>query len=199
MVKKIRKFKSTRRRRYYQFLKAISNYAYTKMTLPFRIKLDYQGAKFLFENQNDVVLGMPNFLVNCSDWPSYRNLYLSFKIKAIRIRVCPLPSPDYTGGQQIAQFNNFDSAVHIGLIANSDNTDVKSVAESEKNDILPWNEPRTIYWKFNESLTDWINTASTSTITSRLCLATFTIPQDQAFYKWWECTMDIYCLFKNAV
>ena len=179
------------RRRYYRkrnyggFLKSISRYHYTKLTCFGQILLDNGGIKFAV-NSSQILLA--NVALNsCADWPVYQTLFLSYKIRGIRVTL--VPNKD----QEI----DFRGTASFGYVANSDGAGVADTLESNKSLILNPNEQVSVYWPLSGGLTGWTNSNTTNTTVGKFqCAATSNAAGGGIV---WSYKIDFYIMFKNTV
>ena len=167
------------------FLKAISRYHYTKLTCFGQILLDNGGIKFAI-NSSQILLA--NVALNsCPDWPVYQTLFLSYKVRGIRVTL--VPNKD----QEV----DFRGTASFGLVANSDGAGVGDTLESNKSLILNPNEQVTAYWPLAGGLTGWINSNTSNTTVGKFQCAATTNAASGGIV--WSYKIDFYIMFKNTV
>lgn len=76
------------RKRRMSFLKAISNYSYTKFSYCDQIAYDGNGIKLVTANGPGYYLYQ--YLDKCTDWATYKTLYTSFKVVGLKVKIVPL-------------------------------------------------------------------------------------------------------------
>lgn len=174
------------RKRRMSFLKAISNYSYTKFSYCDQIAYDGNGIKLVTPNFHHYFLYQ--YLDKCTDWPTYKTLYASYKVVAIKIKVVPL-TPQ-------AGFSTIHSAA-IAYAANSDQVDLNSTIESNKSIMLSPYTAVGAYWRLNGGLTSWENSGSPSQTPGRIQVAASGNPSAGGIV--WSVRFDFYVMFKNPV
>lgn len=179
------------RRRYYRkrnyggFLKAISRYHYTKLSCFGQIMLDNGGIKFGVNNSQVLLASVA--LNTCSDWEGYHGLFLSYKVRGIKVTLVP----------NIDQALDFRGTAAFGYVANSDGATVAETVESNKSLLLNPNQQTSAYWPLSGGLTGWIPSHSTnSTVGKFQCTSTSNAAAGGIV---WSYKIDFYIMFKNTV
>lgn len=182
------------RRRYYRrnysnyyntFLKSIARYHYTKLTCFGQILLDQTGIKFAV-NSSQILLAS-TALNSCNDWEKYKNLFLSYKVRGIKVTLVP----------NIDQGIDFRGTASFGYVSNSDETSVGDTLESNKSLLLNPQQQTSAYWPLTNGLTGWINNNSTNQTNGKFqCAATSNATAGGLI---WSYKIDFYVMYKNTV
>lgn len=179
------------RRRYYKrsnkagFYKAVSRYHYTKLTTFGQIMLDNTGIKFAV-NSSQILLAA-NALQACPDWPSYIALFLSYKVRSVRVTVTPNKDQDL----------DYRGTAAFGYVATSDGAGVADTLESNKSLVLNPLQQTSAYWTLTGGLTGWIPTTYQSMTTGKFQCSTTTNAVSGGIV--WSYKIDFYVMFKNTV
>ena len=145
------------RKRRMSFLKAISNYSYTKFSTCDRIAYDGTGIKLAVANSPQYSLYQ--YLDKCNDWGTYKTLYASYKVVALKLTIVPLTPQE--------GFATVHSAA-IAYAANTDQVDLPSTIESNKSVMLSPYTKVGAFWRLNGGLTGWENSNSPSQTPGRI-------------------------------
>ena len=183
---KIAKRRYWRRSRKAMFYKAISNYHATKLTAFTQIALDSTGIKFT-ENNSQIWL-LSNALAGCSDWKAYSTLFISFKLRGLRLTVVPNPS-----------INDFDyrGTAALGYVATADGAFVADTLESNKSLVLSPLQTVSCYWPLNGGTTGWTATNTTNQMTGKLqCASSSNASSGGVVFSM---RVDFYIIYKNTI
>lgn len=186
MAKYYRRYYGTyRKKNYNTFLKSIARYHYTKLTCFGQILLDQTGIKFAVNNSQIFLASLA--LGSCADWPQYQTLFLSYKVRGIKVTLVP----------NIDQGVDFRGTASFGYVANSDETSVGATLESNKSLLLNPNQQTSAYWPLSGGITGWINSNTANmTVGKFQCAAT---TNTTAGGMTWSYKIDFYVMFKNTV
>lgn len=186
MVKYYRRYYGTyRKKKYNTFLKSISRYHYTKLTCFGQILLDNGGIKFAV-NSSQILLASVA-LNSCADWPTYQTLFLSFKVRGIKVTLVP----------NIDQALDFRGTASFGYVANTDGAGVGDTLESNKSLILNPNQQVSAYWPLTSGLTGWMNSNTANSTVGKFQCATSSNAASGGIV--WSYKIDFYVMFKNTV
>lgn len=174
------------RKRRMSFLKAISNYSYVKFSTCDRIGYDGTGIKLIVANSPQY--GLYQYLDKCVDWGTYKTLYASYKVVALKLTIVPLTPQE--------GFATVHSAA-IAYAANTDQVDLPSTIESNKSIMLSPYTKVGAYWRLNGGLTGWENSNSPSQTPGRIQVAATGNPSSGGIV--WSVRFDIYVMFKNTI
>lgn len=174
------------RKRRMSFLKAISNYSYQKFSYCDQIAYDGNGIKLVTPNGPGYYLYQ--YLDKCMDWATYKSLYTTYKVVALKIKIVPL-TPQ-------ANFSTVHSAA-IAYCANTDQIDLNSTIESNKSIMLSPYTAVGAYWRLNGGLTGWENSGAPAQTPGRIQVAATGNPSQGGIV--WSVRFDIYVMFKNTV
>lgn len=186
MVKYARRsYYANKKRNYGGFLKAISRYHYTKLSSFGQILLDNGGIKFGVNNSQ--ILQANTVLGTCSDWEGYHSLFLTYKIRGIKVTL--VPNKD--------QAVDFRGTAAFGYVANSDGATVAETVESNKSLLLNPNQQTSAYWPLSGGLTGWVPSNSANLTTGKFqCTSTANAAGGGIV---WSYKIDFYIMFKNTV
>lgn len=179
------------RKRYYRkgkkagFLKAISRYHYTKLSTFGQVMLDNTGIKFGVNNSQIYLAG--NALQACSDWGQYAALFLSYKLRGIKVTLTPNYPQDL----------DFRGTAAFGYVSNSDATTVAETVESNKSLLLNPLQQTSVYWSLTGGLTEWIPTSYQNMTVGKFQCTTTTNAVSGGIV--WSYKIDFYVMFKNTV
>lgn len=186
MVKyKRRYYYGNRKKNYGGFLKAISRYHYTKLTCFSQILLDQTGIKFSLNNSQILLASVA--LNSCPDWAHYQTLFLSYKVRGIRVTLVPNKDQDV----------DYRGTAAFGYVSNTDDASVGDTLESNKSVILNPLQQVSAYWPLTGGITGWVN-SNTSNMTNGKFQCTSTT-NTTAGGMTWSYKIDFYVMFKNTV
>lgn len=184
-----------------KFYKAISTYHKTKLTYAARIDLKSASCNFLPGNSE--VLVISDILGSTPDWKKYQDLFLSYKLTAIKITCTPCPpiplaavATTQTGQFPINKWS-FVSMPIIALINLQEATNYRDLAESNKHLCLnPW-ETKSAYWSLLGGAHNWDTTNAPHEQNFRLATNVHGLPTDGELM--WNVDVDMYVIFKITI
>lgn len=179
------------RKRYYRksnkagFLKAISRYHYTKLSTFGQIMLDNTGIKFGFNSSQILLAGTA--LESCNDWKQYTGLFLSYKIRGVKVTLTPNYPQDI----------DYRGTAAFGYVSNADAASVGDTVESNKSVLLNPMQQSSVYWPLTGGLTEWIPTTYQNMTIGKFQCTTSTNAVSGGIV--WSYKIDFYVIFKNTV
>lgn len=183
--------KKTYRRRYpkkkgMSFLKAISNYTYTKLTIVDQIALDSSSIKLVISG--DIRYRLYEYLSKCADWDTYKTLYLTFKVVAVKMTCVPNP-PE----------GNFAwrGSGAIAIVSNTDDNGFKATVESNKSLMLSPTQVTRGFFRLNGGATGWENSGSPAQTGGAIQVGSSSGAQSGGLI--WSLRLDFYVMFKNTL
>ena len=110
-----------RRRKKFNFYKAIYNYHATKISVS--SILEYSGSTIKFKISDQSYMNIPDSLAAAPDWKQYATIFNSFKLRGLKISISPHNSVGgFIGG-----------TVQIGVLTNDDTNNFADVVESNRS------------------------------------------------------------------
>lgn len=179
------------RRRFYRrsrksgFYKAIAKYHYTKLSCFGQIMLDNTGIKFGVNNSQIYLAG--SALESCNDWKPYVGLFLSYKIRGIKVTITPNKDQDL----------DFRGTAAFGYVSNNDSASVGDTVESNKSLLLNPLQQTTAYWSLTGGLTEWIPTTYQNMTVGKFQCSSSSNAVSGGIV--WSYKIDFYVMFKNTV
>ena len=194
--------RTNRNNRRAQFLKAISNYHKTKLSCSYRIELNQVEIKFLGIGNNNIVT-VTDLLSSCADWNTYKTLFLSYKLTGVRVTCSPTPTIQKieavqtdTGYFPVAAFA-CPATPALALLAVDDAVDYSSIIESNKHQLLSYQNKTSSYFSLTGGSVGWFETRNTTVQPGRFAVNIQQVATAGSCH--WQVVFDFYIMFKVTV
>lgn len=201
MAKKTYK-KKKRYNKKFSFYKAISNYHKTKLSCSYRIELNQVEIKFLGIGNNNIAT-ITDLLNSCADWNTYKTLFLSYKLTGMKITCSPTPAIQKieavqtdTGYFPVAAFA-CPATPALALLSVDDAVDYPSIVESNKHQLLSYNNKTSSYFSFTGGSVGWFETRNTTVQPGRIAVNIQQVATAGSCH--WQVLFDFYIMFKVTV
>lgn len=194
--------KKKRYNKKFSFYKAISNYHKTKLSCSYRIELNQVEIKWLGIGNNNIAT-VTDLLNSCADWNTYKTLFLSYKLTGVKVTCSPTPTIQKieavqtdTGYFPVAAFA-CPAAPALALLAVDDAVDYPAIVESNKHQLLSYNNKTSTYFSFTGGSVGWFETRNTTVQPGRFAVNIQQVATAGSCH--WQVLFDFYIMFKVTV
>ena len=164
----------------FRFYKAISNYHHVKLSTSDIV--EYSGSTIKFVANNGNFVPIETLLQGCPDFKTYRDLFVSFKVRSISVHAVPLCNvSDFVGG-----------SAFLALLSDNENPNLTTCVDSDHSLVLNPNQFCSLYIKMG---TPWASSNDSSLGFGRIGVASNGATTQGAMR--WTIKFTFYVLYKT--